>query len=76
MKEYRKQVSVLEGPWEKATFPEGEEPTNVISVETITTFMQDGYLCERTNRRDYREVRGVSDYHDTSSHKRIIKVHG
>jgi len=69
---YDKQVNVMEGPWEAKTFPNGEETTNVLSRKTITTLIRDGYLCEETTTREYRD----SDYFDTSSSKRILKVNG
>lgn len=72
MSEYKKTVKVLEGPWEAETFPKGEETTDVISRRTVTTYIQDGYLCENTVTREYRE----SDYFDTSSTKRIAKING
>jgi len=34
--------------------------------------MKDGYLCEQTTMRDYRD----GDYFDTSSSKRICKING
>ena len=69
---YEKTVKVLEGPWADVTFPNGEETTNVISRKTITTYIQDGYLCESTTTRDYRE----DDYFDSVTNKRICKVDG
>ena len=69
---YDKQINVMEGPWEAKTFPQGVETTDVISRKTITTFVKDGYLCEETTTREYRE----GDYFDTSSIKRVIKVNG
>jgi len=72
MKEFEKQVKVLEGPWVDVTFPNGEETTNVISRKTITTYIQDGYLCESTTTRDYRD----GDYQDSVSNKRITKING
>ena len=65
-----KNVRVLEGPWERNTFPNGEETTNVISRKTITLYKMDGYLCEKTSVREYRG----EDYFDTSSSKRIAKL--
>ena len=69
---YDKQVNVMEGPWEKSVFPNGEETTDVISRKTITLLRKDGYLCEETTTREYRG----NDYFDTSSSKRIIKLDG
>ena len=69
---YKKTVKVLEGPWEANTFPNGEETTNVLSRKTITTLIKDGYLCEETTTREYRD----GDYFDTSSSKRILKING
>ena len=69
---YDKQINVMEGPWEAKTFPQGVETTDVISRKTITTFVKDGYLCEETTTREYRD----GDYFDTSSIKRVIKVYG
>jgi len=69
---YDKQINVMEGPWEAKTFPQGVETTDVISRKTITTFVKDGYLCEETTTREYRD----GDYFDTSSIKRVIKVNG
>ena len=69
---YDKQVNVMEGPWEAKTFPNGEETTNVLSRKTITTLIKDGYLCEETTTREYRD----GDYFDTSSVKRILKING
>jgi hypothetical protein len=63
---YDKQVNVMEGPWEAKTFPNGEETTNVLSRKTITT------LIKETTTREYRD----SDYFDTSSSKRILKING
>ena len=51
MSEYAKNVKVLEGPWERSAFPDGEETTNVISRKVITVYEQDGYLCEETVTR-------------------------
>ena len=65
-----KNVKVLEGPWERENFPNGEETTDVISRITITLFKEDGYLCEKTTVREYRD----GDYFDTSSSRRICKV--
>jgi hypothetical protein len=67
-----KTIRVMEGPWERNTFPNGKETTNVISRTTITKYEQDGYLCEKTSTREYRG----DDYFDTSSYKRIIKLNG
>ncbi len=73
MKEFGKQVDVLQGPWEAQTFPNGEETTvGVISRKTVTLYEQDGYLCENTVTREYR----ANDYFDTSSTKRIAKING
>ena len=41
-----------------------------MSRKIITTYIQDGYLCEQTVNRDYRD----GDYHDTVKTKRIIKL--
>jgi len=70
MSKYAKNVKVLEGPWERSAFPDGEETTNVISRKVITVYEQDGYLCEETVTREYRE----NDYFDTTTNKRIIKL--
>ena len=67
-----KSVQVLEGPWEAKTFPQGRENTNVISRKTVTTYIQEGYLCEETTTREYRG----DDYHDITTNKRITRVHG
>ena len=68
---YNKQVNVMEGPWEANTFPNGEETTNVLSRKTITTLIKDGYLCEDTVIREYRNG---GDYWDTTANKRILKL--
>lgn len=70
MSEYAKNVEVLEGPWEKEAFPDGVETTNVLSRVITTTYVQDGYLCEKIVTREYRG----DDYQDTTSIKRIIKL--
>lgn len=70
MSDYVKNVKVLEGPWERSAFPDGEETTNVISRKVITVYEQDGYLCEETVTREYRK----NDYFDTTTNKRIIKL--
>ena len=70
MSEYAKTVKVLEGPWEKSAFPNGVETTDVISRTITTRYIKDGYLCEETVNREYRN----EDYQDTSSHKRVIKL--
>tara|TARA_B100000287_G_scaffold352179_1_gene341561 strand:- start:2457 stop:2666 length:210 start_codon:yes stop_codon:yes gene_type:complete len=67
-----KTVKIMEGPWEKSTFPNGVETTNVISRTTTILYEQDGYLCEKTSVREYRD----NDYFDTSSSKRIVKLNG
>jgi hypothetical protein len=72
MSDYAKQVKVLEGPWERQTFPNGVESTDVISRKTITMYKQDGYLCEMSVTRTY--TRDGEDYHDVTTHKRIIKL--
>jgi len=73
MTNYEKTVKILEGPWEKANFPQGKENTkDVLSRKIVTTYVQDGYLCEMTSIREYRG----EDYHDTKSNKRIIKLDG
>lgn len=70
MSDYAKTVKVLEGPWEKETFPEGEETTNVISRTSIVRYIEDGYLCEKVTERTYK----LGDYFDTTSTKRLIKL--
>lgn len=72
MSEYAKNVKVLEGPWEKSAFPNGEETTNVLNRTIITQYIQDGYLCEETVCRTYKD----DDYQDTTTTKRIIKLNG
>lgn len=72
MSEYAKTVKVLEGPWEKSAFPNGVETTDVVSRTITTRYIQDGYLCEQTVQREYRD----DDYQDTSTSKRIIKLNG
>lgn len=72
MSEYAKNVKVLEGPWEKETFPDGVETTNVLSRTITTRYIQDGYLCEKIVTREYRG----DDYQDTTSTKRIVKLNG
>jgi len=72
--EYQKDIKVLEGPWEKKGFPNGEEQTDVQGVisKTITTmYKEDGYLCECTVVREYRNG---GDYWDTTANKRIMKL--
>jgi len=70
MSNYEKTVKVMEGPWEKSAFPNGVETTDVISRTVVTRYIQDGYLCEESVQREYRN----DDYQDTSSSKRIIKL--
>jgi hypothetical protein len=70
MSEYAKEVKVLEGPWERNAFPNGEETTNVLNRKIITQYVRDGYLCEKTVTREYKG----NDYFDTTSTKRIIKL--
>ena len=70
MEEYRKNITMLEGPFVNHAFSNSEESTNVMSRKIITTYIQDGYLCEQTVNRDYRD----GDYHDTVKTKRIIKL--
>ena len=70
MSEYAKQVKVLEGPWEQKAFPNGVETTDVISRTITTRFIKDGYLCEETVQREYRD----DDYQDTTTSKRIVKL--
>jgi hypothetical protein len=72
MSEYAKTVKVLEGPWEKNAFPNGTETTDVISRTITTLYKSDGYLCEETVVREYKN----GDYFDTSSHKRLVKLNG
>jgi hypothetical protein len=73
MEEFKKTVNVLEGPWEASAFPQGEETTEgVISREMSTVFKKDGYLCETVVTRNYHG----KDYHDTSTHKRIVRIDG
>lgn len=67
---YEKTVKVLEGPWEKSAFPNGEETTNVLNRTIITQYIQDGYLCEETVNRTYKD----GDYFDSTTKKRIIKL--
>lgn len=70
---YKKTVKVLEGPWERETFPQGEETTkDVLTRKTVTTYVQEGWLCEMTSIREYRG----DDYFDTKTNKRIIKIDG
>lgn len=71
MSNYERTVKVLEGPWSSKAFPNGEETTKGIISRRITTiYTQDGYLCEETVTREYRE----NDYQDTSTNKRVIKL--
>ena len=70
MNNYAKNVKVLEGPWEKSAFPNGEETTNVLNRTITTQYIQDGYLCEETVTREYRG----DDYFDTSTNKRVLKL--
>ena len=72
-KDYRTEVKVLEGPWEKKAFPNGEEQTEGVISKTITTlYKKDGYLCEDTVVRQYRD----GDYFDNVYHKRVVKLDG
>ena len=70
MSNYEKTVKVMEGPWEKSAFPNGVETTDVISRTIVTRYIQDGYLCEESVQREYRN----EDYQDTTASKRIIKL--
>lgn len=71
MTDYERTVKVLEGPWSSKAFPNGEETTKGIISRRITTiYTQDGYLCEETVTREYRE----NDYQDTSINKRVMKL--
>jgi len=70
MKEFEKNITINEGPFERLAFPNGIETEDVISRVITTTYIQDGYLCEKTVEREYRD----GDYHDSSSSKRIIKL--
>tara|TARA_A100000164_G_scaffold132408_2_gene117465 strand:+ start:229 stop:447 length:219 start_codon:yes stop_codon:yes gene_type:complete len=72
MKEYDKSITMSEGPFERIAFPNGTETKDVLNRKIITTYIQDGYLCESIVTREYRD----GDYHDTTSSKRIIKVNG
>ena len=73
MTNYEKTVKVLEGPWEKSVFPDGQElREGLINRTIVTLYKKDGYLCEETVTREYRD----GDYHDQSSSKRIIKLDG
>ena len=71
MSEYAKNVKVLEGPWERSAFPDGEETTNVVSRTVITRYVKDGYLCEDVVTREYKNG---DDYFDTTTSKRLIKL--
>jgi len=73
MKEFEKNITISEGPWERIAFPNGVETHDVLSRRITTTYIQDGYLCEQTVLREYRPD---GDYHDQSTSKRIIKVNG
>jgi hypothetical protein len=71
MSEYAKNVKVLEGPWERSVFPDGQElREGLINRKIVTLYQKDGYLCEETVTREYRG----DDYFDTTSTKRIIKL--
>jgi len=71
MSEYAKNVKVLEGPWERSVFPDGQElREGLINRKIVTLYQKDGYLCEETVTREYRG----NDYFDTTSTKRIIKL--
>jgi len=72
MKEFEKNITISEGPFERISFPSGVETHDVLSRVITTTYIQDGYLCEKTVTREYRD----GDYHDTTKSSRIIKVHG
>jgi|TARA_B100000085_G_scaffold193396_1_gene177277 hypothetical protein len=72
MKEFEKNITISEGPFERISFPSGVETHDVLSRVITTTYIQDGYLCEKTVTREYRD----GDYHDQSSSKRIIKLDG
>ena len=72
MKEIEKNITISEGPFERSSFPSGVETHDVLSRVITTTYIQDGYLCEKTVTREYRD----GDYHDQSSSKRIIKLDG
>lgn len=72
MKEFEKNITISEGPFERISFPSGVETHDVLSRKITTTYIQDGYLCEKTVTREYRD----GDYHDQSSSKRIIKLDG
>lgn len=72
MKEFEKNITISEGPFERVAFPNGVETHDVLSRVITTTYIQDGYLCEKTVTREYRD----GDYHDQSSSKRIIKLDG
>jgi len=72
--EYQKDIKVLEGPWERKAFPNGVEQTDaqgVISKTITTMYKEDGYLCECTVVRQYRDN---GDYFDNTYNKRIIKL--
>jgi hypothetical protein len=71
MTDYERTVKVLEGPWSDKAFPQGEETTkDIISRKITTLYEKDGYLCEETVTREYRD----GDYFDTSTNKRVIKL--
>ena len=71
-KKYYKDVKVLEGPWANGLFEDGVEKTKeVIARRVITTFVADGYLCEEERTRTYS---ANGDYHDVTSHKRVMKL--
>lgn len=71
MSNYERTVKVLEGPWSAKAFPNGEETTKgIISRKITTLYEEDGYLCEETVTREYRQ----NDYQDTSTNKRVMKL--
>lgn len=71
MTDYERTVKVLEGPWSTKAFPQGEETTEgIISRKITTLYEKDGYLCEETVTREYRD----GDYFDTSVNKRVLKL--
>ena len=72
MKEFDKNITISEGPFERLAFPSGVETHDVLSRVITTTYIQDGYLCEKSVTREYRD----GDYHDQATSKRIIKVNG
>ena len=72
MNEFDKNITISEGPFEQLAFPNGIETKDVLSRVITTTYIQDGYLCEKTVTREYKD----GDYHDHSSVKRIYKLNG